>query len=146
MRRQYAWGLCLLALLIALAACSRSKGPGVEPLTVETASTTLLAYEATLLGQAKYDPADYVTGPEKEWLAQFIQDRDSGKEPMMPWVASGAVFKLEKVTRAEAQMLTQIQENGKYVTFHFKMVPVDGTWKIANHTSDDGQWYTPPKK
>lgn len=133
-------------LVFALTACSTSKGSSAPPLTEEEASTTLLSYEAALLGKAKYNPVDYVTGTEQEWLTQFLKDRDAGKELMLPWAANGSVFKLEKVTKTEAQMLTQIQDtDGKYVTFHFKMVPVDGKWKISNHTSDDGKWYVAPK-
>jgi len=136
----------LALLLLALSACSSpQKGSAGATFTDAAGVDILWGYEQALRFNLS-DPSMYVTGIEKQWLNNFLADKAAGKKPSMPWRADGAVLKVEKASKTEAISVVQFDEGETTYTVRFKFEPVNGEWKLANHQTLDGVWWSPVKK
>lgn len=137
----------LLALMVGCGAGKDSVPPGPPPpkFTDEIAVDLLWNYEQTLrTGQG--DPYQFVTGLEKQWLDQYLKERQAGAATALGWRANGAVVKVNKVTAKEALLDSQFEMSGRTVTIQWKFVPVNGAWKISNHQLPSGKWWAPGAK
>lgn len=147
MRKTSRWVvvLSLLVSVLVLAACSaQPKGPAAPQFTDDVALDILWKYEQALTYKLT-DPATYVTGTEKQWLDQFLADKQAGKQIPVAWKANGALIRVVKAGAKESTASSDFFINGQQYVVQFRFVPVDGAWKIENHQTLEGKWWAPAK-
>ncbi len=137
--------LVMSMVLLVLAACSsQPKGPAAPKLTDEQAIDLLWKYEQAVAFKLS-DPNLYVTGTEKKWLDQYLADREAKKPAYLDWTTNNAVIQIAKQDNKETIASSTFSSQGTQYTVQFKLVPVEGAWKIENHQTLEGKWWAPAK-
>lgn len=134
-------GFLLVAMLAGCAA--KEEAPPI-PLDDAIATDLLWNYEMNLIGAVKEaDPTKYVTDLEQQWLAQYQAKKKAGEQATVGWMTSGSYIQVDpkKVTSKGAEVVLKMETR----SVSFKLVPVGGEWKVANHTTADGKWWAPAK-
>lgn len=134
-------GLLLLALL---AGCTTKEQAPPLKIDEETALNLIWNYEMHMIEAVKEaNPYQFVTGLEKQWLDQYLVRKKAGEKVSAGWQSTGSVVKVDpkKVTSKEAEAILQMGDRS--VTF--KLVPENGAWRVANHTTPEGAWWAPAK-
>lgn len=147
--RTLLWLLMSLLLIAALVGCSTAEPGETAPRIEETRAIDLVwSYEMHLIEAVKNaDPSQFVTGLEQQWLAERQAKKKAGEQTTLGWTTGGATIALTRATEREAEVKVQFEnKQGALNTVTFKLQPVSGEWKIANHTTPDGKWWAPARK
>lgn len=140
------FALSLSVFVLLLTACSaQPKGPAAPKFTEDIAIDMIWKYEQALLYKLT-DPANFVTGTEKQWLDQFLADKQAGKEIPIAFKANGAIIRVVKAGDKESIASSDFFINGQQYVVQFRFIPVEGAWKIENHQTLEGKWWAPAKK
>ncbi len=149
MKRTWFTLLAGLLLAIVLAGCtSTSPAPKDEaPVPPKwddlKAGDTVMNYELHKFNLVKEpNPHQFVTGPEKVWLDQFLAEVAGGAKYARPnWIMGGATFAITSQNTRELELRVNYPlADGNFDTIYYKFQAVNGEWKIANHAGPDKKY------